>query len=169
VLRECSGGKVREVLEDVEDILRRAGDEEVLLQQAKLLADFRFVVWIEHLGDRLGGDFILDRLPIVAGAEDVELERLDGSGAPQSQGVARVHAVALNRGVVGEPLEYPPRRPARAVVAGFVDVVFALAVPVDVIAEVGVGISHGFGLTNQLSGFSTCQPSWISWSKMPNS
>ena len=40
---------MREVLEDVEDILQRAGDEEVLLQQAKLLADLRFVVRIEHL------------------------------------------------------------------------------------------------------------------------
>src|SRR6516225_11760054 len=106
MLRKRTGGKVREVLQDVEDVLQRAGDEEVLLQQAKLLADLGFVVGIQHLGDGLGGDFILDRLPIVAGAEDVERERLDGSGAPQSQRVAGVHAVALKGGVVGESLEH---------------------------------------------------------------
>ena len=67
---------------------------------------------IEHLGDGLRDDLVLDRLVVVAGVEGLQVERLDGPRAPQRQHVAGVHAVALDRRVVGDALEHPSAAPS---------------------------------------------------------
>ena len=45
---------------DADHVLERAGDEEILLRQAQLLADLRLVVGIEDLGDGLRDDLLVD-------------------------------------------------------------------------------------------------------------
>ena len=63
-------------------VLHRAGDEEILLFEAKHLALRRHVVRIQDLADRLRGDLLLDGLMIVADVEGGEVERLDGLRTP---------------------------------------------------------------------------------------
>ena len=41
-----------QIFEQMQDVLERTGDEEVLLGQPQLLADRRLIVGIEHFGDR---------------------------------------------------------------------------------------------------------------------
>ena len=121
------------------DVLQRARHEEVLLQQAQPLADLGLVVRVQHLGDGLRGDLVLDRLVVVAGVECVQRERLDGPRAPQRQHVAGVHAVTLDRGVVGDALDAPAGHPPDAVAAGVVGVVLGVAAPLDEVVHVGFG------------------------------
>ena len=47
------------------------------------------VVRVEHLGDVLRHDLLLDRPVVVADVEGLEVEGLDGLGLPQAQQVAR--------------------------------------------------------------------------------
>ena len=122
----------------MQDVLQRTRHEEVLLQEPQPLAHFGLVVGVEHLGDGLGAHLVLDRSVVVAGVERVQLERLDRPGPPQRQHVARVHAVPLDRGVVGDALQHPSRDPSDAVAACSVDVVLAVAAPVDPVTHIGL-------------------------------
>ena len=62
-----------------------------------------------------------------------------GPRAPQRQHVARVDAVALNRGVVGDALDDPPGNPPDPLVACVVGVELGVAAPVDRVMHVGLG------------------------------
>jgi hypothetical protein len=109
------------------------------LEQPQPLARLRLVVGVQHLGDRLRGDLVLDRLVVVAGVEGVQRERLDGARAPQRQHVARVDAVTLDGRVVGDAFQHPPRHPPDALVAGVIGVVLRVAAPLDEVVDVGFG------------------------------
>ena len=73
-------------LEAADDVLHRAGDEEVLLAQAQLAAGVDAVVGIENLGQVLGHDLVFHRLDVGAAAEILEVEVVGGSGRPQPAG-----------------------------------------------------------------------------------
>ena len=135
VVHRCVG----EIIHDVQHVLQRARHEEVLLQQPKLLARLELVVRVQHLRDCLRGDLVLDGLVVVAGVERLQCERLHGARAPQRQHVARVDAVALNRGVVGDALDDPTGNPPDALVACIVGVELGVTAPVDRVMHVGLG------------------------------
>ena len=101
-------------------VLQGAGDEEILLPQAQRLALELLVVGIENLGDVLGLDLLRHRAEVVAHVEVGEIEALRRLGAPQPQGVDRVHPVAGNRRVVGDAPDHHARRPLHPVAAGLV-------------------------------------------------
>jgi hypothetical protein len=103
------------------------------------LARLRLVVGVEHLGDRLGRDLVLDRLVVVAGVEGFQRERFDGPRAPQRQHVAGVDAVTLDGRVVGGALQQSARHPTGAVVAGVVLEVLGVAAPLDQVVDIGFG------------------------------
>ena len=62
----------------------------------------RFVVRVEHFGDRLRLDFVLDCAVVIALVKRGKVERLDGLGFPKAQGVAGVNTVAGDRRIVGD-------------------------------------------------------------------
>ena len=74
----------------------------------------RFVVRVEHFGDRLRLDFVLDRAVVVALVERSKVERLDGLGFPKAQRVAGANAVAGDRRVVGDAAHLRLWNPAHA-------------------------------------------------------
>ena len=57
--------------------------------EPQLLAGLGLVVRIEHLGDRLRRDLLVDGAVVVADVERVEVERLGRLGLPQPQHVGR--------------------------------------------------------------------------------
>ena len=65
-------------------VLQRAACEKELLLEAEYLALVRLVVRVEHFGDRLRLDFVLDRAVVVTMVERSEVERLDGLGFPKA-------------------------------------------------------------------------------------
>jgi len=84
---ELDGHLLRELVpvlvapaEAADDVLERAGDEEVLLDEAELLAALGVVVGIEHLGDGLTGVLVAHRLLVTAAVEGLEVEILGRLG-----------------------------------------------------------------------------------------
>ena len=90
-----------------------------------------FVVGVEDLADRLGGDLVVDGPLVVALVEGLEVERLHRLGAPQPQDVRQTGAVAGDRGVVGHALDLAVGSPVHAQAAGLVAGVFAAAPETD--------------------------------------
>ena len=88
-------------LEAADDVAERAGDEEVLLEQAEFLAGLGVVVRVKHLRDRFGGVFLPDGLLVAAAIERIEIKLGRGFRFPESQEVHRLGAVAGDRNVVG--------------------------------------------------------------------
>ena len=151
-LGEFPDPRFGQVVHDVQHVLQRAGHEEVLLEQTQPLARLRLVVGVQHLGDRLRGDLVLDCLVVVAGVEGCQRERLDGPGAPQRQHVAGVDAVALDGRVVGDAFQHSSRHPPGAVVAGLVGVVLGVAAPLDQVADIGFGDLPGVSVRQPVVG-----------------
>jgi hypothetical protein len=60
--------------DDAEGILQGAGDEEVLLLQPEALTLGGAVLGVQHLGDVLRLDVLVDGAGVIAGVEDVEVE-----------------------------------------------------------------------------------------------
>ena len=89
----------------------RARDEEVLLLQAQLLALRRGVLGVEHLGDVLRERLRPHRLGVVAGVEDLQVERARRLGAPQAQRVDAAVLVARDHVVVRDAQHAPARHP----------------------------------------------------------
>ena len=114
-------------------VLQRAGDEEVLLRQPQLLAGFRLVVRIEHLGDGFRRDLLVHGAVVVADVERFEIEGLGGLGLPQAQQVRGGHAVAGHGRVVGDALDHLLGKPAHAISAGLV--VVRLGAPAELHVE----------------------------------
>ena len=94
----------RRVLDRVapEDVLDRGRDEEVLLLEPELLALGDVVLRIEHAGDGLGADLLLDRGHVITLVELGEVEHLRGQGPPEPERVDGLASVAGYRDVVGE-------------------------------------------------------------------
>ena len=87
--------------EAAQDVVERAGDEEVLLLEAQVAPLLNVVVGVQHLGDVFGEGFGLVGLHVLAGVEEGEVEFLGGLGRPQAQVVDGVVAVAGDGQVVG--------------------------------------------------------------------
>ena len=85
-----------------DDVAQRAGDEEVLLDEAELLAVFGAVVRVEHLGDGLAVGLLAHGLDVAAVVEGAQVEVLGGLGGPETEDVHRGGAVADDRDVVRE-------------------------------------------------------------------
>ena len=133
------GGQAGEVLQQVQDVLQRARDEEVLLQQPQLFTDLRFVVGVKHLGDVLGDHLILDRAVVVPGVERLQCQCVDRVGAPQRQGVAGVDAVALDRGAVVDALDDAFGDPTHPRLAVGIGVVLGAAAPAHLVVQLRLG------------------------------
>ena len=114
----------------VEEVAQRARDEEVLLLEAQLLALRRRVLRVEDLGDVLRERLRADGLRVVAGVEDLQVERPRRAGAPQPQGVDAAVLEARDHVVVGDAEDAPARHPARALDAVVV-VLLGVAAEVD--------------------------------------
>ena len=100
-----------------DDVAHRAGDQEVLLDEAQLLARVGGVGGIEHLGDGLRPVLLLHRLHVFALVEHIQAEALGGARAPQAQHVDRVHPEADDRHVVGHAFQHLPVHPDRLLAA----------------------------------------------------
>ena len=107
-------------------VLERARYEKILLLEPELLAAGLLVVWIEHFTQVFRADFLVHGPVIVTGIERGEVERLGGLGAPQTQRVCRVVAIAEDRRVVGYALDEPVRDLDDAQAARFVLVRFGM-------------------------------------------
>ncbi len=59
---------------DADHVLQRAAHKKVLLLKTQLFSLKSGVVRVEHLADRLGGDFLLDRAIVVTDVERLEIE-----------------------------------------------------------------------------------------------
>jgi hypothetical protein len=60
LLVEALSGRLLPAQVDAQHVLQRAGDEEVLLLEPQLLALDLLVVRVEHLGEVLGRDLLVD-------------------------------------------------------------------------------------------------------------
>ena len=98
----------------LDEVAQRAGDEEVLLLQAQLLALRGGVLGVQHLGDVLRERLRPDGLCVVTGVEDRQVERLGCLRAPQPQRVHAAVLVAGNHVVVGDAQHVPAGDPAGA-------------------------------------------------------
>ena len=104
-----------------------------------MFADLRFVVGVEHLGHILRDHLVLDRPVVVPGVERLQRQRIDGVGAPQRQGVAGVHPVALDRGAVVDALDDPLGDPTGLRLARSAGVVLGMAAPADLVTQFRLG------------------------------
>ncbi len=86
--------------EAAQDVVQRAGDEEVLLLETQLAAGGGRVVGVEDLGDGLRVDLVGDRALKVADLEQLEVELAGGPCPPQPEEVDRGGAPTGNQGVV---------------------------------------------------------------------
>jgi hypothetical protein len=70
-----------QLLEPPDHVRDRAGDEEVLLLEAQRLPLVALIVRVEHLGDVLGVDLLLDGAAVVALVEELQVEIAGGARA----------------------------------------------------------------------------------------
>ena len=123
---------------EVEEVVDRGGDEEVLLLQPQLLALRRGVLGVEHLGDVLREGLRADGLLVVAGVEDPQVERVGGDRPPQPQRVHPAVLVAGDHVVVRDGLDLPARHPAGALDAVGVGVLLGVTAEGDDLRGLGV-------------------------------
>src|SRR5262245_12771313 len=120
--------RIRGCLEmNAHHVLERAGDEEILLLEPKLLALEACVVRIEDLAERRGAALFLDSSIVVASVERLEVERVDSLRPPQAEHIGGVHPKPQDRRIVGDPLDEPLWCPANAIVTALVGVMFSMA------------------------------------------
>src|SRR6266852_3944822 len=108
----------------LDQILQRGRDEEIFLPQPELAPRGALVVRIEEFADRLRAGLLGGGAKIIAGVEDVELERIGRARRPQPERVDVLAAPADDRRVVGYRLHGFRRMPDRAVaslVVGMLD------------------------------------------------
>ena len=154
---------------DANHVLQGTRDEEVLLLEPQFLALDGLVVGIENLGEILRDDLLVHRAVVVATIEHLEIERLGRFRAPQSKRVGRVRVVAENRRVVRDADHDALGQPAHAMAPLLVGPRLGVAADFDLDRPFGRAMSQGVPKRSHLSVRSTCQPSTISCSKMPNS
>ena len=94
-----------------DDVVDRAAYQEILLDQAQLLASVDAVGGIKDFCDGLRPVLALDRLDVLAAVEHVDPEPLGGARRPESEDVRRAVARADDRDVVRDSLEHLPVHP----------------------------------------------------------
>ena len=82
-----------------DDVVHRAGAQEIFLQEAQFLADRSGVVRVKHPGDRFGRQRLGDRADEIAVAELVEVEGIRRARGPEPQRVDGLAAIADHRPV----------------------------------------------------------------------
>ena len=92
--------------------------EEVLLLQAKLLANVGGIFWVENLGDGFCPSLALDCVLILGTVEGEQVEFVDCLGAPQTQGADAARFIAWNHVVVRNGAELPCWLPFALAVLG---------------------------------------------------
>ena len=98
-------------LVDPYHILKRTGDKEILLGQPELLAGGGLIIGIEHLGDGLGDDLLLDRAIVVAPVEGLKIEGFRGLRFPEAKEIDHRSIVSRYGGIIGNALDDPVRNP----------------------------------------------------------
>ena len=111
-----------------DDVPQRAGNKEVLLDEAEFLAGFSLVVWVEHLAHRLSHIFLLHGLLVAAAIEGIKVKFLGGFGFPQAQEIHSLRAISGNGNVVGDADQLAEVRPHAGRLAKAVGVRFDMAV-----------------------------------------
>ena len=135
--------------ERAQHALQSGADEEILLLETQLLPGGGVVVGIEQAGDRLGVVVGLLRAGIVPGVEGVEIELLvHRAGAPETERIYRVRAVAEDGHVVG-------RGENAAVIAQLIHHAAVLLAPVHGAAEAHL---HGFARHRRLPRVAVGEP-----------
>ena len=123
---------VRIVLtEAADDVLERAGDEEILLDQSQLLAALGLVIRIENLGNGLTDILVTDSLVVATAVEGLKVEILGRLGRPETQEVDGVRAVSGHRDVVRDADELLGTGPLGDIVADIVEDVLHLTIEID--------------------------------------
>ena len=117
--------------QDAEHVLQRAGDEEILLFEAQLLAAQLLVVRIEDLAEVLRDDLLVDGAVVIAAVEAGEVEGFRRLGAPQAQRIRGVAVIAENESVVRHSIDDFVRHPAHAQPLVLVDVLLRAAAEFD--------------------------------------
>jgi hypothetical protein len=84
-------------------VRQRAGDQKILLHEPQFAPLGRMVVRIENARERFRVERLCDRGDEIATAKSLEIERMSGGRAPQTQRVDRLSAVANHWPVVGDP------------------------------------------------------------------
>ena len=117
--------------EATDDVLERAGDEEVLLDQAEFLAALGLIVRIKDLGDSLADVLVTDGLVVTTSVEGLEIEILGRFGGPETQEIDGIGPITRNGNVVGDTDELFRAGPRGDIVADIVEDVLNLAVKID--------------------------------------
>ena len=95
---------------------------------------------------------LVDGAGVVAGVEDLEVERAGGAGAPEPQGVDGAAAVARDHRVVGDAEDGALGEPADAVAAVRVGVALGVAAEADLDRHLGVGELPGVAAPEPVVG-----------------
>ena len=138
-------------LESSDDIGQGAGHEEVLLLESEDLAQILGVVGVEHLAYVLGLDLVAHCLGVVAHVELFEAELFLCLGAPESERVDGLSAVADDRHVIGHSDDLVGIDPLVVVAAVLVDHLHASA-EVHGVLEVRSGNLPGIAVAEPVVG-----------------
>ncbi len=126
------GAPIRVVFaEAADDVAQGAGDEEILLHEAKFFAVLGFVVRVKNFRDGLAVIFIVNSFLVAAAVEGVEVEAFRGTGFPEAEEIDGVGAVAGDGDVVGDAEDCFGADPCRAAVTAIIKNIFYPSVDVD--------------------------------------
>src|SRR5271165_3740350 len=101
-------------LVNAQHVLQGTGGEEVLLLQPQNFSTQRFVIGVEDLAYRLGGDFLVHGVVVIAFIKRLKIERIDRLGGPEPEKVGHVGAIARDGNVVGDAADELSGYPADA-------------------------------------------------------
>ena len=87
--------------EAADDVLERAGHEEILLDEAEFLSALVLVIGVENLGNGLAEVLLPHRLLITTAVEGLEVEFLGCLRFPQAEVIDRIGPVSGDRDIVG--------------------------------------------------------------------
>ncbi len=121
-------GILRVLAVAADDVAQRAGNEEILLDQAQFLPVVGLVIRVKDLGDRLAHHLFAHRLDIASAVEGGEVEFLGRLRGPQAQEIHRWGAVAGDRRVKGHAQDGSRVDPARTGITAIVELVHDFAV-----------------------------------------
>ena len=138
VLREVVNGQPA-VIEAAQHVLKGAAHKEVLLLQAEPPAFIGAVVRVQHFGEGFAAHLLFHGAVVITNVEGVEVKAFCGIGAPETQTIAGVHAVAENGHIVGHANGVIRWDPARAVVAFVVEVALRAAAKTHKAGLIGLG------------------------------
>ena len=120
-----------------DEVAQRAGHEEILLDEAELLAVLGLVVRIKNLRHGLADGFFAHGLDVAAGVEGAQVELFGGTRSPKAQEIHRLGAVAGDGNIVGHAEDLLRVDPTRKIAAAVVEHVFHPAVELDLLRVFG--------------------------------